>query len=225
MIAHSEPFFIPEPAFAQLEGNRNLVSEDLIAYEMGYRTQASDRFAWDIALFFNDYSNLTGWQPGTPYWENTYWVFPRVLENGWKAQTYGFELTGQWTMSEKWQVSASYSFFRMHSQPAEPPYSGPVPEQGCSPPNQAKLKSSWDVGMDWQFDLTLRYVDRLARGSVPSYTMMDLRLAWKPSKHFEAALIGRDLLDNHHPEWRQGVYWWPANEVPRSIYAQTTWRY
>lgn len=33
-------------------------SEELIAYELGYRAQPSERFSWDVALFYNVYENL-----------------------------------------------------------------------------------------------------------------------------------------------------------------------
>ena len=104
-------------------------------------------------------------------------------------------------------------------------YTAPYYYQGFSPQDQARLQSSWDLGADWQFDLTLRYVDSLTDGTVPRYVTMDLRLAWKPNECFEAALIGRNLLDNHHAEWGTPSGWWPVNEVPRSIYASATWRY
>jgi len=41
-------------------------SEDLIAYEIGYRTQVTDHFSWDIATFYNVYTNLRSVYPGTP---------------------------------------------------------------------------------------------------------------------------------------------------------------
>ena len=37
-----------------------MASEALIAYEVGYRAQITDRFSWDIAMFYNVYSSLEG---------------------------------------------------------------------------------------------------------------------------------------------------------------------
>ena len=57
---------------------------------------------------------------------------------------------------------------------------------------------------------------------MPSYLTLDLRLAWRPRENFELAIVGRNLLDNHHPE--AGTY--PARrEVDRSIYGKVTWRF
>ena len=84
-------------------------------------------------------------------------------------------------------------------------------------------------GASWQFDLALRYVDSLhspLSGAAPHYIEMDLRLAWEPNEHFEAAIVGQNLLNSHHfesdPDLETGYY---SNGVPRSVYASATWRY
>ena len=53
---------------------------------------------------------------------------------------------------------------------------------------------------------------------------MDLRLGWRYDDNLEVALVGQNLLDNHHPEWGfEGLYYVP-DEVRRTVYAQLTWR-
>jgi hypothetical protein len=60
--------------------------------------------------------------------------------------------------------------------------------------------------------------------NVPSDVELDLRLAWKPSKHWEVALVGLDLLDDSHFEYPWGLS--PVqSEVPRSVYGKVTWRF
>ena len=79
---------------------------------------------------------------------------------------------------------------------------------------------------NWQFDATLRYVDMLSgRGGVPSYITMDCRLAWKPRKNLELAVIGRNLLDPHHPEFTATEYPYYITEVKRSVFGCLTWIY
>ena len=49
--------------FIRLMSNPNVQSEQLMAYELGYRAQPDERFSYDIALFYNVYENLVGTVP------------------------------------------------------------------------------------------------------------------------------------------------------------------
>ena len=46
--------------FPRTQGNPGLRSEELLAYEMGIRVQATERFSWDLAMFYNQYDRLFG---------------------------------------------------------------------------------------------------------------------------------------------------------------------
>ena len=76
-----------------------------------------------------------------------------------------------------------------------------------------------------EFDLIGRYVDNLETLSVPAYVTMDFQLTWRPNKHFEAAVIGRNLVDS--PSLRVCLTGYPFNvtEVLPSVYGTVTWRY
>ena len=99
--------------------------------------------------------------------------------------------------------------------------------QGDDPHNQVYLRSAWDLREDLEFDLMARYVDSLAGLDVPSYITMDLRLAWRPRKHLELAVVGQNLLQAHHREFPETVMSSPtlSTEVPRGVYGTVTWRY
>ena len=52
---------VPPPTvavFPRIIGDSRFQSETLWAYELGYRPQATDRFSWDIAAFYNVYGGL-----------------------------------------------------------------------------------------------------------------------------------------------------------------------
>jgi iron complex outermembrane receptor protein len=93
----------------------------------------------------------------------------------------------------------------------------------------------FDVGWNIQFDSTLRYVDvlptvfdrtgRVVSPKIPSYVTLDLRLAWSPRKDLEFAVVGRNLLDNHHPEFAPTFIGTPTTEVERSVYGMVVWHY
>lgn len=210
--------------FYRLIGNRQVLSEDVISYEIGFRTQVTDRFSWDIATFFNSYDHLIWSQPGQPVREDTYAVIPATETNGWYGQTYGFELAAQYEVSETWRLSGSYSFLRMvlRSRPGyDVDYEG---SEGNSPINQVRFYSAWDLGRRWELDSGLRYVDALPTQNVPAYITMDARLAWRPNQSLEIALVGQNLFDSHHPEFGPEAYGFESAQVRRTVFGHVMWR-
>lgn len=62
---------------------------------------------------------------------------------------------------------------------------------------------------------------------VPSYITMDLRLAWRPKKEWELAVVGQNLLQDHHFEFAgtsRGMQS-EVTAVPRGVYGTITWRH
>ena len=214
--------------FIRLMSNPNVQSEQLMAYEVGYRAQPNERFSYDIALFYNVYENLVGTVPSgftiDPYGNP---ILLCGLTNQGRAQGYGAELSAQYKVSERWRLSGSYTFLHLDT-------TGPsdfvMIVANNDPPNQIRLMSSWDFGSHWRFDAILRYVDQVPFDApavnVPDYITMDLQLTWQPSRRLEVAVIGRNLLDNHHYEFSTtpplpgGV-----TEVERTVFAKATYRY
>jgi iron complex outermembrane recepter protein len=211
--------------FPRMQGNPNARSENLVAYEIGYRAQPVEQFAYDITLFYNAYESLVSLVPGGEYVDDYgNLIVPFDMRNTARGQTYGVELSGEQKVSEHWRLSASYSYLHMQLHAAEG--GEPNMSPGASPCNQVKASSSWDLGDHWQFDMSWRYVDALLSLEVPSYITMDLRLAYQPNKHLEFAVIGRNLLDDHHLEFREvpPIYFY-GTEVQRSVYGKVTYRY
>jgi len=56
---------------------------------------------------------------------------------------------------------------------------------------------------------------------------MDLRLAWRPRKRLELAVVGQNLLQESHREFPGNITASPvlSTEVPRGVYGTVTWRY
>jgi iron complex outermembrane receptor protein len=196
----------------------SITSEHLMAYELGYRAEIDPKFAYDFALFFYKYDNLRMSKQGAPF-KDQYnnmiipFVFVDDADGRNDAYALGGEVAAHWNVSEAWRLSGSYG--RLES----------TYNEGKSPPNQVKCISSWDLGSHWQFDATLRYVDYLASMEVPSYLTMDCRLAWQPRKNVEFAVIGRNLLQEHHWEFGPTNYPYYVTEVSRSVFGKVTWTY
>jgi len=209
------------PVFARFSGDESFVSEELLAYELGFRSQPVDEFSWDVALFHNDYRNLsTVTPPGTPFLDPSIpaFVVPAAFTNGVDGDSYGFELTSTYLIRPDWEMMGSYSLLYLDIHEAA---GGTT--QGSSPHNQLFLRSSWDLRRDWELDLIGRYVDNLPALGVSSYLTMDVRLAWRPYENFEWAVVGRNLLDNHHTEFIDLDGRTIGTEVQPQVFTSLTW--
>jgi iron complex outermembrane receptor protein len=215
------PISIDPLIYPRVLGNGNIVSEEMIAYEIGYREQMTEKFSWDAALFYNTYGLLVF---QTPQWppvpEPTPWphdILNLTTSNGQSGEGYGVELSGDYAVREWWRLHASYTYLNLHLRPT-------AFQVGIDdPPNQISLRSAWDVRENMEFDMTCRYVDRLSNIQVPSYISMDLRLAYRPKKNVEVAVVGQNLLQESHQEFNA----YPltmVTEVPRGVYSTLTWR-
>jgi iron complex outermembrane recepter protein len=217
---------VPMPTFPLIFGNRGLRSEELLAYEFGMRVQATERFSWDLALFYNQYARLISNLQGTPYVEPpAYLDIPYLYENGMAGETYGAELAANYTVSERWRLQCAYTYTRlfMHLDPGMVMNVNP----GETPNNQVYLQSSWDLGSHWQFDLIGRYVDALLTTTpqaIPSYLVMDARLAWHNRKNMEVAVVGRNLTHGFYSEFTP-LTSQVAYKVGPEVYGQITWRF
>jgi iron complex outermembrane receptor protein len=58
---------------------------------------------------------------------------------------------------------------------------------------------------------------------VSSYLAMDARLAWRPWNDFEWAVVGRNLLDDRHAEFRDAFSGIIGTEVQSEVYTTLTW--
>ncbi len=94
-------------------GNPGLQSEELLAYEFGVRVQATERFSWDLALFYNQYDNLFAFSPSGLVIDPPYMFFQQQYQNGAAGQTYGAELALNYSVSEQWRLQCAYTYTRL----------------------------------------------------------------------------------------------------------------
>ncbi len=202
------------PVFPRLEGNPNLQSEQLIAYEAGVRAQPVEYFSWDFSVFYNDYDDLIEFAPGAPSVEPPFVYVPFLFSNATDSRAYGFETILNGDMTENWSIQGTYSFLR----------TGPQNLNSTSPRNQLTIWSSWDIARDWKADLIWRYVDNLPEENIVSYNATDIRLAWAPKGPWEFAVVGRHLFDAPRLEFGDGTFS-EEIEIRSEVYGTVTWRY
>ena len=214
--------------FVSGQSNRHFDSEQLIAYELGYRIQATDSVSLDISAFYNDYDKLTTAEIGAPSIQATptpHAVIPIFPDNKGTGETYGVELMAQWQAQEWWRLQGSYSYLQMQLHASDSSTSvSPDAAEGNSPHHQFSIRSSMDVLDDIQLDTTLRYVDNLPNQNIDSYTEMDIRVAWMPVKNLELSVVGQNLLNSQHAEYTDNIFSMPM-EVQRGFYGKFSWSY
>jgi len=216
----------PVPVFPMIIGNPGVQSEDLLAYELGIRVQPTERFSWDLALFYNKYDDLMGVMQGKAYPSPPGYILPLNYQNVVWGESYGAELALNYKINQQWRMQMAYTYLNLflHTVPG----ATSLTKKGDNPNNQVYAQSSWDIGHNWEFDLIGRYVDALISTpqTIPNYFVMDARLAWHARKNLELSVVGRNLLLGSHYEFNSdttsGMI---ATQVAPEVYGQVTWRY
>jgi iron complex outermembrane receptor protein len=200
-------FFVP----SFLAGGPGFDSEKLIAYELGLREQPRENVSFSAAAFFHDYDDLRSLEL----------TRPRVLANGLAGEAYGVEIAGTDQVFPRWRLAGGYTFLQLHlhKKPGSTDVTSEA-QEGDSPRHQILARSSMDIGERFQWDATARYVERLQNQRIPSYSELDLRVAYLPGHNLELSVIGRNLLHNHHPEFGGPA---TRRELQRSVAGKITW--
>ena len=211
-------------------GDSDFESEELYAYEVGYRVYPLNVLSIDTAAFYNIYDNLRTVEPSIiPYMEplpTPHLVIPYIADNKMRGETYGVELAVDWQAFDWWHFKTAYTYLIMHltlDKSSEDMISKSA--GGESPRHQLSLRSSMDLLKDMELDLWMRYVDKLRSQNVDSYLTLDARIGWSLMKNLELSVTGQNLLNKHHLEYEQELYSTTPNEIERSVYGKVVWRF
>lgn len=210
------------PGTLTVFGNPDMLSEELLAYEVGYRCQPLSQVTFDLNGFYNQYDNLRSIEPITPAP-----IGPSRAENKLFGEAYGAEIAAKYQVIRQWRLEANYSYLnlQLHRDNDSRDLTTEGAAEGSSPRNQFSFCSLLELPWNIQFDSTVRYVDSLPAPQIPSYVTVDLRLAWFPRKDLEIAIVGRNLLDDRHAEFAPTFVGTQRTEVPRSFYGTVVWHF
>jgi iron complex outermembrane receptor protein len=212
------PVFVPA-----LLNNPDLESEELYAFELGYRVEPARQLSLDFTTFLNVYDNLQDLAQGDPFFEATpqpHMVVPLTWQNVNGGHTYGGEIAAQWKPFDCWRLMASYSLLQTHLHGDDKGH----------PEHQASLRSYLELPGNLEFNAAAYYVDQIEVGfgsvstSIPAYVRLDLGLVWRPKDSLEVGVWGQNLLENHHAE-STAFTTTLRTEVPRGFMAKVTWRF
>jgi len=221
----------PGPIETILQGQNSFEAEDLLAFELGYRTEPTDNLALDLALFYNRYDDLRSLEPGTPFpgSDPDVTVLPFLAENGTEADAFGIELALDWSPKPWWQLRTGYTFLLLD---VDAPSADPITasSEDDTPTHQGFITNHFNLPRNFELDTTLRFVGELdgvgfTTETIDSYVEFDARIAWRPKENIEFALIGRNLFDSEHFEFSPTFVNNVATTVERSVFAQMTWEF
>lgn len=214
----TEVFAPATPPFALRGGGARFESETVIAYELGYRTELTERLGFSLSTFFNDYDDIRSVEPiaGAPG--------QTIILNGLRAKSYGVELSLAWQATPWWRLRGGYTFFKKRIFFGDSQDVNRGRSEGNDPHHQFLIQSMINLPANVEFDSVLRYVDNLNQVGplVPNYVALDLRLGWRPTPNWEFALVGQNLLEKRHPEFGAPA---TRQEIPRSVYGKVTWKF
>jgi len=221
----------PPVTYISIFGDDDFDSEELIAFELGYRMLATDSFSLDIATFYNVYDDLLTGEAGFPFPEilplPPHLVVPFLADNKMDGSAYGVELAFDWRYSDWISLKAAYTYLKMElSLDGDSLDFTSDSAEDDSPSHQFSLRPSINLTKDMELDLWVRYVDNIPGQDVGSYVSLDARIAWRPRNKLEFTLVGQNLLDPQITEFGQDAYLdYTTTEVERSVYGKITWEF
>jgi iron complex outermembrane receptor protein len=196
-------------------GNENMRSENLVAYELGLKTQPARSTSLSIATYYNDYEDLRSFERVNPAS-----AIPLMVSNGLEGRSYGAELTVEYRPGTRWRLWGGYSYLDLDldRKPGSTDPTGGAVEARDSR-YQTFLRGSFDLNADWEIDGALRRIGGIDNQDVPPYTELNLRLGWRIADSLELSLLGSNLLHSEHGEFG------PPGRlmIERAAYAQITW--
>lgn len=220
------------PGLVTIFGSREVESEDLLAYEVGYRYRFNDDVSIELDAFYNDYDNILSQEPGMPFvgtashTDRTALIIPLTFANEMSAESVGGEVTLEWKAASWWRLILGYSYIDLTA------FAGNSLDQdeetlieGATAKHKVIARTFFDLPYDFNFDVTGRYMDKLVFGSIPDYGEVDARLGWAPSKNFDVSVVGQNLLNSAHPEFIQNLLGSPTISLERGVFGKVTWRF
>lgn len=221
-IPNGSPFAAPGgPYVPTVVGTADPGAEVLWAYELGYRVQPQKQLSFDLAAFYNRYTDLSGiggfsrFIPGVPVG-----TAEMPFQNLMSAETYGGELSMTAVPTKRWRLTTNYSliFANFHG----PLASNPEGLERNIPTTQVSIRSSHDITDKLSVDVQLRYVDQI--DTVRAYLTADVRLLYRVNDRLDLSIVGQNLLQDQHLEQAQQLFT-QTTAVPRGVYGKVTWRF
>jgi len=203
-------------------GNPDQKSEELLAYEFGYRYLAAENVTFNLAGYYNQYDHIRSVEAPVNSGE------PQVLGNTLQGHTYGGELEAVFQVTRWWQVQAAYGYVQLHLE--RKPGSRAINEgtsEANDPKNRFSLRSYMNLPHGFELDFWLRHISGrpipvpATAAPLSGYATFDVRLGWRPVNRLELSIVGQNLPEAQHAEFPAAV----QEEIQRGVYGKVTWSF
>ncbi len=210
------------PTIQRAIGNRDIESENMVAWEIGARQRLPERGSVSVSAFYNHYDNLVTYAPlplDTTTLAPDFWLLELLPVNTGSAHAFGVEIATLWLPLPRWKLNVDVTFLDMHVNEVN----GQLARPSAAPRWEASLRSNHALEHDWSFSVTVRYVSALESPNVPDYLVADLRLARRFGDALELAIVGRDVGQKRHAEFRSPTFF-VDGYVESSAFLSLSWR-
>ena len=198
-----------------LTGNSEFESENVIAYEAGYRQQLRERISVDLAGYVNRYDDLrtqelrTGEPITAGQHDERADARPRVNRHGSTRQLVADPRVAR--------LSLEGAHLRPGQQRSDERDLG-----GQRPANIFKVRSYINATNRIEIDAFFRAYGERPSPAVDAYQELDARIGYRLRPGWDLSLIGNDLLHDRHQEFRAGT---APETYERAVSVRSVWRF
>ena len=210
-------FYFPAdgPPFL-LQGGAGFRSEVAQVYEVGVRGQPLARLTYALTAFHTEYDHLRTLEiaPTGDFLE---------FANEMDGSTNGFEMWGSYQATDSWRLSVGFTTLNkdLELKPGSDGLNGGVAAEGNDPDHSWHLRSMHTLAERWELDVTVRGIASLPLPAVPSYTAVDVRLAWRLRPDIELSIMSENVLDDSHAEFSDPL---TRSEFGRTVFLKVVAR-
>ncbi len=153
-------------------------------------------------------------------------VMPVTVDNSSDGESYGFELSGNWSVLDWWRLNVGYTWFHVNIlNDDDVLFQRPGFGEDQQAQNKVTLSSYMDLPANFELNATLSYIDKLLDMDIDSYVNCDLNLAWHPSHALTVTIGVRNLFDDSHSEFSSSQDGIIGSEIPRNVYGKLVWTF
>ncbi len=210
----------------QAFGSPNLQSEDVKAYELGYRFLPKPTLSLDLATYYNSYQDLIVFAPAAiqPPLEIVTVATNASAAGLGTAQTHGAEFAANWKPLRRWMLSPTVTETR-----------GSANAIAAIPKHLFGVQSRIDATRTVYLNAALYHYNALAPSpgaiaglppapGVPTFNRIDLGLSWRPKSQWTLGVWGRNLQSDQHLEFVKDFFGGAPAEIPRSVSFKLMWQ-
>ena len=218
------------PRLVSIFGNPAIDSEEVYAYEVGYKFNFSNKFKLNLSAFYNIYDELRTLERNAPVLETSpapaHILIPVYSDNKMQGETYGVEISSTWKANEivAFNLAYSYTKLNLHYKHNSQDTTSESAE-GETPQQQVSLRSDLNLMPDWSTHLWFRYVDSLPKQDIKAYVTFDARLAWQVYKQLEISVVGQNLIASQHMQYNPEILRISSSQIERSILGKIVWNF